>query len=117
VIEFEDGHLTETKLQDARAMILEEADALDLAPLTETTKWGQPAFLTTAGQGTTIRLGVHEKRPALFVHCQTSIVADARRIFGDAAFAGNRACLLDEAQEAAVRSVIRHALTYHISKR
>lgn len=118
MIEFEDEHLTQSKLlQDARAMILEEAAALGLAPLNETKKWGQPAFLTPGGQGTTIRLGLHQQRPALFVHCQTSIVAEARRVFGDAAFEGNRACLLDEAEEVAVRSIIRHALTYHSRKR
>ena len=104
-------------LQAARQMILDEARKLGLSPLTEATKWGQPAFLTPSGQGTTIRLGLSDGKAALFVHCQTTIIAQARAVFGDAAFEGNRACLLENADETVIRGIIRHALTYHIRKR
>ena len=48
-----------------------------IGPLTETLKWGEPAYLTNATKaGTTLRVwrtkdGVN---PAIFVNCRTSLV-------------------------------------------
>lgn len=106
----------QTKLDQARDLVWTEAERLGLAPLEEAVKWGQPAFLTRDGEGTTIRLGALHGRPALFVHCQTTVIREARELFGDEGFEGNRACLLDCASEEAILHVITRALTYHSSK-
>ena len=101
-------------LRQARGVILAEADRLGVGPLTETLKWGQPAYLTQASKsGTTIRLGLQDEVAALFVHCQTTIIEDARQLYGGVAtFCGNRSLLLDGDPRAAVH-VICAALTYH----
>ena len=59
------------RLHEMRALIFAAAEATGTAPLTETLKWGQPAYLPAKRAGTTIRLGVEGGHPALFVHCQT----------------------------------------------
>ena len=103
-----------------RALIFATAtDIPDLGPLTETLKWGQPAYLPSIPRtGTTIRLGIPKTGgTALFVHCQTSLIADARQIYPDAlTFEGNRAIVFtpdDALPEARLRLLIRAALTYH----
>lgn len=105
-----------------RAMIFEVAEDLGVGPLTETLKWGEPAYLTAASRaGTTIRLGARGGRAALFFHCQTPLVEEARMAFPDHFdFEGNRAVILkgDVPQsDAALRHCIARALTYHRQKR
>lgn len=107
-----------------RNMIHEEADRLDAGSVTETLKWGEPAFLTeTPRTGTTIRLAWKPGSPgtlALFVHCQTTLIEAWRDRFPELGFDGNRALLLpleDDLPEDAVRLCIADALIYHRRKR
>ena len=61
-----------------RALILEVANETGTAPLTETVKWGEPAFVPAKRDGTTIRLTKTETQAKLLVHCQTSLVETYR---------------------------------------
>ena len=93
-------------------------------PLTETLKWGEPAYLTEATKsGTTIRLGWSAKHPdaaSLFVSCQTSLIESWRDQYGDElSFVGNREIRFPLGQNpptAPVRHCIAMALTYHKRK-
>ncbi|MGB7405098.1 MAG: hypothetical protein WA906_05370 [Pacificimonas sp.] len=88
--------------------------------MTETLKWGQPAYLTEASKvGTTIRLGVPKNTPdacGLFVHCGTSLVEEYRVSPSDGlTFEGNRAAIFGtegNLPKAELRHAIRQALTY-----
>ena len=96
-----------------------------VGPLTETLKWGEPAYLTEASKsGSTIRLGWKPAAPgryALYFNCRTDLVDRFRSEFGDLLrFEGNRAVILDIAAEppvAALAGCLRAALTYHCDKR
>ncbi len=117
---------------DTRARLLNIRDLIfDIAgsdprigALTETLKWGQPAYLTHHPKsGTTIRLGEHNQFPghcALFVHCQTSLVGQWRDLYtGELKFDGNRAILFDAGKPLPgdpLRHCIAMALTYHLDK-
>ncbi len=85
----------------------------------ETLKWGQPSYAVPTG--TPLRLGVTKTGvPALFVHCQTTVVSDARLVLEpDLRFEGNRAVLVPQDMpfpEAALRQVIHAALTYRVGR-
>lgn len=104
-----------------RALILETGNDLpQIGRLEEALRWGQPAYLTPERKaGTTIRLGVPKKaRFALFVHCQTRLIADYSEMFpGQDRINGNRAILFDDVTQIdPVRHgwLIRRALTYHL---
>ncbi len=108
-------------LLGVRAFIFAVADDVpEVGELTECLKWGQPSYLTgKTKSGTTIRLGISKKSncPALFVHCQTSLIDQYRSLFPDSfSFSGNRAVLLDKqpVPEMELRHCIRLALTYHL---
>jgi len=100
-------------------------DLPGVGPITETLKWGEPAYLTeTSKSGTTIRLGWSAKRPGtvgLFVSCQTSLIESWRAQYaGILEFTGNREVRFTIGQPppaAAVRHCIAMALTYHQRKR
>ena len=111
---------------DLRALIFETADAIDgVGPLTETLKWGEPAYLTEASKsGSTIRIGWKKAAPtryALYFNCNTSLVETFRAQFGDdLTFEGNRAIVFDmndPLPTAMVASCIASALTYHRDKK
>jgi hypothetical protein len=112
------------RLAQLRALIFETAAATPgVGVLSETLKWGEPAYLTEASKsGSTIRLGVaKDGRCALYLNCKTTLVEEYRAAFSDVlGFEGNRAVLLD-AQAAlprdALAQVIAMALTYHRRKR
>ena len=95
-----------------------------VGPLTETLKWGEPAFLTEATKsGTTIRLGWKPATPTtaqLLVHCSTTLVNEWRDLYaGTLAFSGTRAILLDitaPLPRAELAHCIAMALTYHSRK-
>lgn len=95
--------------------ILEE-EAVAIAPdrhLAASLKWGQPSFALSPKQGTPVRLGLQNERPAIFVHCGTTLVEDWRHRQGEAAdTAGNRCVFVDPADVEAIRPFIRMALTY-----
>lgn len=114
------------RLAELRALIFETAAATPgVGALTETLKWGEPAYLTAATKsGTTIRLGVTKSDPprcAIFLNCKTPLVEAYRAAFAGALdFEGNRAVLLHPAgplPRAALSQAIAMALTYHSRKR
>lgn len=105
------------RLLDARARIFALADETGAGPLTETLKWGQPAYLTkVTGWGSTLRLGLcraADDAPALFVICQTSLADEARARFGSVLrVIGNRAVLIPDGPSPEFDAVIVAALTY-----
>lgn len=105
-----------------RELIFATAATLDEVPtMTEDLRWGQPAYLTPAKVGSTLRLGQPKTGGfALYAHCQTTIISD----FAEAYpawdwFDGNRAVLFtDVAEIDPVRhgALIASALTYHLRK-
>ena len=106
-------------------MILDVAASTPgVGPLEEALKWGQPSFLTSASKsGTTIRidrLSKTDDRPALFVPCQTDLIATFKTIYPEPfVYEGQRAIVLDIAQplpENALRHCIALALTYKARK-
>jgi hypothetical protein len=114
------------RLAEARALILATAAATSgVGPLTETLKWGEPAYLTEASKsGSAIRLGVTKSEPrrcAIYLNCKTTLIEEYRAAFADVlAFEGNRAVLLDPTRplpEQALVQVFAMALTYHRGNR
>lgn len=108
-----------------RRLVFDTAASLpEVGRLTETLKWGEPAYLTEATKsGTTIRLGWSPKQPgaaSLFVSCQTSLIETWREQYGrDLVFIGNREIRFPLGQPlpaAPVRHCIAMALTYHKRK-
>jgi hypothetical protein len=98
-----------------RTLIFRTADQIS-APLTETLRWGQPAYL--APKGSTIRLGLPRQGGfAVYCHCQTSLIADFRLLAGDACHTeGNRVVLFSHPAEidaALISHLIARALTWH----
>ena len=100
-----------------------------IGALTETLKWGEPAFLTNGSKtGTTVRCGWKAKAPqeiAMYVHCQTNLIETFRTLYpqderDDALrFDGNRAIVMSLAQplpEEPLKRMIHAALTYHLNK-
>ena len=91
--------------------------------LEETLKWSQPAYLTPqSGSGSTIRLGQPKQGGfALYVHCQTSIIADFQALFpDDFVYEGIRAvhfCDPEALPDDKLELLIRSALTYHRNRR
>lgn len=117
---------TRDDLLRLRALIFEAADGIEqVDTLTETLKWGQPAYLPAKpGIGSTVRIGaLKEPRRgyAMYVHCQTTLVEDFREIYpGLFRFEGNRALLFDHGEELpgdALKHCIGLALTYHLKAR
>ena len=114
------------KVKALRTLILETAAATDgVGPLTETLKWGEPAYLTSASKsGSTIRIGWKKsapKRYGIYFNCQTGLVETFRAQFPDAfSFEGNRAILFEESDAVpadALAVCIAAALTYHRDKK
>ncbi len=108
-------------LLSLRRMIFDTAATTPgVGTLSETLKWGQPAYLTPETRsGSTIRLGLPKQGGiAIYAHCQTTIISDFRNQFpDDFAYEGNRAIHFNEAEAAPpdqLRLLIRHALTYHL---
>lgn len=111
-------------LRQIRDLILDTAAATQTGPVTETLKWGVPAFLPAKRAGTTIRLGASDSHAKLFVHCQTNLVDQYRARFPtEFTYEGNRAVLIpldglgDCVNLDALAQVIAMALTYHRSKK
>ena len=61
------------------------AETEGVGPLTETLKWGEPAYLTEASRsGTTIRLGTTKSAPedcAVLFNCKTTLCRDVPNPF------------------------------------
>ena len=67
----------QTGLYHLRQLILTCAARLPaIGPVTEALRWGQPAFLTLeTGAAASLRIGPVPDGFALFVHCQTNLIA------------------------------------------
>jgi hypothetical protein len=111
------------RLMEVRRLILETARTLaGVGPLTETLKWGEPAYLTAAtGSGSTVRLGCVKSSAsvcAVLFNCNTNLVETFRTHFPDAfGYEKNRAILLPVAgpfPEAPLAICLSMALTYHV---
>ncbi|HEY4939963.1 MAG TPA: DUF1801 domain-containing protein [Rhizomicrobium sp.] len=109
------------RLMALRALIFDVADrTAGVGALEETLKWGEPAYLTPSGSGSTIRLGWKAKAPdevAMYFICTTGLVDQFKELYPRAfRFGGNRALLFDmkgKVPEKALRHCIALALTYH----
>ena len=113
-------------LLNVRSLIFQTAASNPaVGPLTETLKWGEPAYLTEASKsGSTIRMGWKPANPdhgALFFNCKTTLVNIMRDVYPDIfTYQGNRAVLfrLDQPlPNDALAHSIEMALTYHLNKR
>ena len=109
------------RLLEIRDLILETAIATNTAPVKETLKWGEPAYLPAKRAGTTIRLGADDTHTALYVHCQTTLLDSYRERFPtEFTYDGNRAVRIPHDQPLnpdALAQIIAMALTYHRSKK
>ncbi|UEM14497.1 DUF1801 domain-containing protein [Bradyrhizobium barranii subsp. barranii] len=113
------------RLLQVRALIFATAAAHKaVGELTETLKWGEPAYLTDeSGSGSTIRLGrlKDSERAAILFNCKTTLVDTFRERFPDEfEYRQTRALLLPLSgalpkQELTV--CLSLALTYHLDRR
>ena len=112
-------------LMRLRAMIFDAAGTAEAGELVETLKWQQPAYHPARRRiGTTVRIDAMpdgSDRYAMFVHCQTTLLATFRTLYPDQfTFQGDRA-LVFNAGDALPQDPLRHcislALTYHTSPR
>lgn len=110
------------RLLEIREMIFAAAaETGGAGPLTETLRWGEPAYLTQISKsGTTIRLGTTRSAPeacAVLFNCKTTLVETFRTHFpDDFAFEGNRALVMPVNRplpHEALKLCLRAALTYH----
>lgn len=92
--------------------------------LEETLKWGEPAYVTKNGSGSTLRIDWKPKCPteyAMYFNCKTTLVDTFRSLFpDDFTFAGNRALVFSIGSahpQDALRFCIAASLTYHSEKR
>jgi hypothetical protein len=78
--------------------------------LREYLAWGQPSLRPrNDGVGTAIRLAIeHDDRPAMLVHCGTSLVSTFKMVAGHLEFQGKRAVLF--ARDRAIPEAELHVL-------
>lgn len=85
------------RLVDVRDLVFSVAAELPATGgVRESLAWGQPSYRPERdGIGTSVRLGAHTTgRPALFVHCGTSLISEFRAVIGHLEFEGRRGLLL-----------------------
>lgn len=112
----------ERLLEARRQVFVAAVDDPRVGTLTETLKWGEPAYLTgTSRSGSTLRLGLAGKpaEAALLLNCRTGLVEEIRARYGDLfRYAGTRGVLLSDAvPPEAVRHCAALALTWHARRR
>jgi hypothetical protein len=113
------------RLLQVRALIFATATAHDeIGGLTETLKWGEPAYLTDeTGSGSTIRLGrlKDSEHAAILFNCKTTLVDAFRERFPDEfEYRQTRALLLPVTGKLPKRELsvcLSLALTYHLDRR
>ena len=113
------------RLLEVRDLIFAIAAADDhVGRLTETLKWGEPAYLTDeTGSGSTIRLGrlKDSDHAAILFNCKTTLVDAFRERFPDAfEYRQTRALLLPVSGALAKQPLsvcLSLALTYHLDRR
>lgn len=106
------------RLKQLRQLIIDTARETEgVNNLVETTKWGEPSYLTRTGS--TIRMDWKSKTPDqyyLYFICSTELVSTFRFIFGEELeFEGDRAIVLDlkaPIPSQALKRCITLALTY-----
>ena len=113
------------KLMRIRARIFALAkSSAGVGEITETLKWGEPAYLTAQSKsGTTIRLGWKVSSPehyAIYFNCKTNLIDTFRTIFPYIfRYETNRAIVFsidDEIAMAELDVCLLTALTYHLRK-
>lgn len=100
------------------------AEIKEVGKLTETTRWGEPSYLTNESQsGTLIRIHHYKTKPfdyAVYFHCQTNLIKSFRLMFPkDFTYDGNRAITFmkeDVIPIQKLKQCIAMALTYHLKK-
>ncbi|WP_426423377.1 DUF1801 domain-containing protein [Bradyrhizobium genosp. A] len=113
------------RLLQVRDLIFATAAAHDnVGRLTETLKWGEPAYLTDeTGSGSTIRLGrlKDSEHAAILFNCKTTLVDTFRERFPDQfEYRQTRALLLPVAGKLPKQELpvcLSLALTYHLDRR
>jgi Domain of unknown function (DU1801) len=112
------------KLLAVRELIFKVASTAGVGKLEETLKWGEPAYLTPSGSGSTIRIGTLKSDPdcyAMNFNCQSSLVQTFREKFPDRLhYEANRSILFRVGERIPVRELsacIAMALTYHRDKK
>lgn len=107
------------KLLNLRQLILDTAaEYPEVETLTETLKWGEPAYISKIGS--TVRMDWKAQKPeqlALYFNCNTKLVATFRELYGASVdFEGNRALVLPRSGEfphKIIKHCIAMALQYH----
>ena len=115
----------QSALRACRSMIFGVAENhSEIGPLTETLKWGEPAYLTgVTKSGSTLRLSTTRKdhRVALFVNCKTNLIEQFRTQYPTTFdYEGARALVLKTPPEEVVLELehcIALTLTYHLRKK
>lgn len=111
------------KLLALRQLIINTAaTTAGVGPLTETLKWGEPAYLTPSKSGSTVRIGCAKDQTtyAIYFNCNTTLVDTYRSMFPHTfKVEGNRAlvfALNDALPVQELAFCISMALTYHLKK-
>ena len=113
----------QNQLKKIRQIIFKIATDHDkIEKLEETTKWGEPAYLTPLGS--TLRMDWKAKAPyqfALYFQCTSQLIPTFRFVFPDQLnFEGNRAIIFnvkDAIPIDVIEKCIRTALIYHKVKK
>lgn len=114
------------RLLELRALVFDTADGhAEVGALTETLKWGEPAYLTEQTRsGSTVRLGWKSATPAtayVYFNCRTDLVGRFRAMFGDQlTCVGNRAVAVPVAgpiPREPLQVCFEAALTYHSARK
>ena len=105
-------------LMNLRRIITETAKELNIDPLEETLKWGQPSYLNK--NGSTLRIDHLKSQKdsyAMFFHCQTKLIDTFKEIYpDDFKYDGNRAILFrlgESFSEDKLKHCVELSLHYH----
>jgi len=101
-----------------RSLIFATAGTLNVGPICESLKWGQPSYVPTAPKtGTAVRLGLPKSGGiGMFVHCQTDILsAFTGTLPPSVTVDGNRGVLfVGDVDDVVAAAVVRAAFTYYL---
>jgi Domain of unknown function (DU1801) len=113
------GTKTRARLLRLRELAYETAARAGVGPLTESLKWGQPAFSTPGKTGSTFRLDEIKNgngKYALYFLCQTTLIGTFRELYADCfSFEGSRAIIFEPDgayEEADISHCMALAMTY-----
>lgn len=95
----------------------------EIGTIEETLKWGDPSYVTSNKNGSTIRFAWHKKTPnkyGMYFNCKTNLIASFQKTYGELfQFESNRAIIFHENEilkEKELKKCIKKALTYHLNK-